>query len=885
MKPLRLEIQAFGPYATRQVIDFEKLSEKGMFLIKGPTGSGKTTIFDAMTFALYGGSSGEDSKSKYGRNDLEEWRCTQADKRLATEVCFTFSVRHHTYQFTRRLTPKRTSLSFSCSAGELDESGVLIPFFENPKKDQLNKKAIELIGLTKEQFRQVMLLPQGQFERFLTASSQDKEDILKRIFDADKWEKYAKSFYDSASERKASLDKTRTEIEVSLKDEGMSAIADLDERIEALENAINDIEARHIHFDSSRKQQQLNNDIKLAEQFKAFHSATGRLTDLQNRKEEMNQKRADYDRALRAESLRLVVEDYEKAENDYQTRLAAFEEKRKGLPDLEQANRDAQKAEQTHKDNSPVADLRAKIGEYQSKSSFYKDVNSLQEQVSSAKKDCLTLQKRLKKAEAAFNRAKDEETAAFKQCETDSCAASEFRKRYYAGINGEIASLLEDHVPCPVCGSIHHPSPAKKSAESVSKAEMEEKEAQAEKSRNALNSSHEAWQKRNDEMKKAREEAEKADRHLDLLANALDIAQTHLIEGISDTEALEKAVDELNEQIKQYEEDGERLRKAVVKAKGKLDDLAGQIRSAEDECKKAEQTRADRKNALDAALTQNHYENLLCVKRDLLSREDRETLHAELVEYGRDCQNAMDDIQVLQKQLAGMTEPDAALFDSRQKEITDEATEYVTRHTELQNKIKHLTQKRENLQEKWTRYQAEIREAEDDLIFARKLRGDSGIGLQRYVLAIMFNQVISEANRMLKKVHGGRYHLYRSDEKNVGNKRGLELKVHDNRSPQTDGRSVSTLSGGEKFLVSLSLSIGMSTIAQKTGVQIEALFIDEGFGTLDDSSVHDAVDILESVRRGSGMIGIISHVQLLESCIPTHLEVRKTREGSTIAPV
>lgn len=115
--------------------------------------------------------------------------------------------------------------------------------------------------------------------------------------------------------------------------------------------------------------------------------------------------------------------------------------------------------------------------------------------------------------------------------------------------------------------------------------------------------------------------------------------------------------------------------------------------------------------------------------------------------------------------------------------------------------------------------------------------------------------------------------------------RGLELKVYDNRSPDTEGRSVAMLSGGEKFLVSLSLSIGMSTVAQKTGVQIEALFIDEGFGTLDDSSIHDAMDILESVRRSSGMIGIIIHVQLLENNIPTHLEVIKANGGSTIVPV
>ena len=175
-----------------------------------------------------------------------------------------------------------------------------------------------------------------------------------------------------------------------------------------------------------------------------------------------------------------------------------------------------------------------------------------------------------------------------------------------------------------------------------------------------------------------------------------------------------------------------------------------------------------------------------------------------------------------------------------------------------------------------------IHQAESDLAFARKLRGDTGIGIQRYVLAVMFNQVIGEANRMLVNVHGGRYQLFRSDEKGTGNKRGLELKVHDNRCPEKEGRTVGMLSGGEKFLVSLALSIGMSTVAQKSGVQIEALFIDEGFGTLDDNSIHDAMNVLDSVRRSSGTIGIISHVQLLEANIPAHLEVVKQEVGSFI---
>ena len=140
MKPLKLELQAFGPFVTRQTVDFEKLSRGGIFLIKGNTGSGKTTIFDAMTFALYGGSSGEDAKSKTGRNDLEQWRCTQADNSLDTYVALTFSVREHTYYFKRSLTFRRVKFASVNEAGEIDENGNVIPFFENPRADFLTDK-------------------------------------------------------------------------------------------------------------------------------------------------------------------------------------------------------------------------------------------------------------------------------------------------------------------------------------------------------------------------------------------------------------------------------------------------------------------------------------------------------------------------------------------------------------------------------------------------------------------------------------------------------------------------------------------------------------------------------------------------------------------------
>ena len=308
------------------------------------------------------------------------------------------------------------------------------------------------------------------------------------------------------------------------------------------------------------------------------------------------------------------------------------------------------------------------------------------------------------------------------------------------------------------------------------------------------------------------------------------------------------------------------------------------IRLAEEEHQKAKSDYQAAEAAVRKALYENGYSELSQPKEDMLSSDKRQLLHERIIAYDADCRRNQEALAQKYAELQEKLEPNEAEFESRSRAIEAEKEEFSRRDAELGTNIERLSEKQGNLGKKWAHHQENIRQAESDLAFAKKLRGDTGIGLQRYVLAIMFNQVIGEANRMLENVHGGRYRLFRSDEKGAGNKRGLELKVHDNRSPEKEGRSVSMLSGGEKFLVSLALSIGMSTVAQKTGVQIEALFIDEGFGTLDDKSIHDAMEILEKVRRTSGMIGIISHVQLLEATIPVHLEVVKEDNGSRINP-
>lgn len=882
MKPIRLELQAFGPYVTKQVIDFEKLSEKGIFLIKGPTGSGKTTIFDAMTFALYGGSSGETEKAKSGRNDLEEWRCSQADDKTATYVSFTFSVRGRRYVFTRKLEMKRKNLSTLYEAGEIDEAGNVIPFFERPKKDDLTQKAEELIGLTKDQFRQVVLLPQGQFERFLTAPSGEKEDILKKIFGAEQWEKYAQAFSAEAEGRKRQLDEEKASIDSSLSEEGLSSVDELKALIAEKKTEQDEIGKAHEEFAGKQKQDALIEDRNLFERFRPLHELEQKMCALEEQKEELAEKRRAYEQAEAAETLRNPIVSYEDAQEQLQKR----EQDRCALEsgfDAARTEEAAAKEEKTkHEQQSPVAELMKKRGIYEEKRDTYEGLQKLREAYAAARAVWETASEVNTDAEKAYDTAVSKAQSSKTDYDRAEQDAKEARDRYYAGIYGEIAASLTDETACPVCGSTVHPHPAQKLPDSISKEEVDEKEETAARLKRLWDKAEQQRLQAEQNRNEKRALLSKAETDRETAKATLEAAGKNLIDGIADVTALEEAISAIDESVNAYRTETERLNEAHAAALQKLNELTAKIYTAKAEEAAAQEALALAKEELDRLLVENGYTDYLHVKSLLIDNAERTKLHEEIVGYATSCESTAEELEKKKNELHGKEEPDSAEFEQRQKEIDTESETFNAENAKLKTTIERLEKKHKSLSDKQAHFDAEIMQAESDLAFARKLRGGTGVGLPRYVLAVMFNQVIGEANQMLSKVHGGRYYLFRSDDKGSGNKRGLELKVHDNRSPEKEGRSVSMLSGGEKFLVSLSLSIGMSAVAQKSGVQIEALFIDEGFGTLDDSSIHDALDVLDGVRKGSGIVGIISHVALLEDNIPTHLEVVKSEAGSSI---
>ena len=236
MRPIKVEFQAFGPYVGYEKVDFEALSSKGLFLICGKTGIGKTMILDAMTFALFGKSSG------HGRDDFESMRCTNADFDTNTFVRFEFENQGEYYLFERRLERKRKNLSAAYNVSRKEEDGVYRPLMENAKEKAVNEKAVEIIGLEYEQFRQVIVLPQGQFERLLTSNSDEKEKILTNIFGEDKWQAIAERFYDRAEKRKNEQKLIQEKIRNSLVEEGCDSIAMLEQAVMEKKNQAETLE-------------------------------------------------------------------------------------------------------------------------------------------------------------------------------------------------------------------------------------------------------------------------------------------------------------------------------------------------------------------------------------------------------------------------------------------------------------------------------------------------------------------------------------------------------------------------------------------------------------------------------------------------------------------
>ena len=878
MKPCTVEFQAFGPYAGHELVDFEKLAARGLFLICGKTGTGKTMILDAITFALYGKSSG------HGRDDFEAMRCTNAAFDVTTYVRFTFENNGIYYRFERRLERKRKNLSASYMVWQKDENGTWTAMFENAKEKMLNEKAEEIIGLSYEQFRQVIVLPQGQFEKFLTSDSADKEKILTSIFGEEKWQAVAQLMFEEATERRQQLKSLQEQISNSLQEEACETLAELEAVIAQKKERLVTMEAAYQEGACEKQIRALRDRLALVSRFQDLYRGKARVRayeEKQHDRAEQEKRIQDARRAEKVKELLLELHRAEAAQAERKTAVraadqAAGQAKQQAEQILLQVTAQQQKNDEIEEKKAQKIQLTAKITDYES-------IAALEQ----------NFQKQRKAAESALQEAEQEKQVyesyapklvmLHEAYETDMEEHRKLLAAYLAGITGELAASLVEGQPCPVCGSREHPQKAVRTEADTSKEHVEEKRAEAE----AVYQKLQQTMQKQEQAKKKYEEKQRLAQELQLAKEAaytrLVEMQNNLIPEIGSLAELQKKLQQLTDEIGKDTEKLQSLTKMLEQANNTVAETAAKAELARQEEELTQKKQEAAMQAVAKGLSEHGFADIKEAEQLLMGEKELEGMRRQIADYDAGKKAAEEQVMRLQEELGRQQEPDEEACKTELARLEKLQETYAKETAVLSETIRRLSQKADKLAQAGEGLEEKLLEAEQDLAFAKKLRGDAGTGLQRYVLGILFSSVIAAANRMLSMVHGGRYRLFRSDEKAQGsNKRGLELKVYDKNSEEHEGRFVSTLSGGEKFLASLALSIGMSTIAQKSGIRIEALFIDEGFGSLDEDSITDAMQILGSIQQANGLVGIISHVQLLQERIPTKLRVEETEKGSHI---
>lgn len=878
MKPCTVEFQAFGPYAGHELVDFEKLAARGLFLICGKTGTGKTMILDAITFALYGKSSG------HGRDDFEAMRCTNAAFDVTTYVRFTFENNGIYYRFERRLERKRKNLSASYMVWQKDENGTWTALFENAKEKMLNEKAEEIIGLSYEQFRQVIVLPQGQFEKLLTSDSADKEKILTSIFGEEKWQAVAQLMFEEATERRQQLKSLQEQISNSLQEEVCETLAELEVVIAQKKERLVTMEAAYQEGACEKQIRALRDRLALVSRFQDLRRGKARVRayeEKQHDRAEQEKRIQDARRAEKVKELLLELHRAEAAQAERKTAVraadqAAGQAKQQAEQILLQVTAQQQKNDEIEEKKAQKIQLTAKITDYES-------IAALEQ----------NFQKQRKAAESALQEAEQEKQVyesyapklvrLHEAYETDMEEHRKLLAAYLAGITGELAASLVEGQPCPVCGSREHPQKAVRTEADTSKEHVEEKRAEAE----AVYQKLQQTMQKQEQAKKKYEEKQRLAQELQLAKETaytrLAEMQNNLIPEIGSLAELQKKLQQLTDEIGKDTEKLQSLTKMLEQANNTVAETAAKAELARQEEELTQKKQEAAMQAVAKGLSEHGFADIKEAEQLLMGEKELEGMRRQIADYDAGKKAAEEQVMRLQEELGRQQEPDEEACKTELARLEKLQETYAKETAVLSETIRRLSQKAEKLALAGEGLEEKLLEAEQDLAFAKKLRGDAGTGLQRYVLGILFSSVIAAANRMLSMVHGGRYRLFRSDEKAQGsNKRGLELKVYDKNSEEHEGRFVSTLSGGEKFLASLALSIGMSTIAQKSGIRIEALFIDEGFGSLDEDSITDAMQILGSIQQANGLVGIISHVQLLQERIPTKLRVEETEKGSHI---
>ena len=918
MRPLKLTIAGFGPYAGVQELDFETLGGSGLYLITGDTGAGKTTIFDALTFALFGEASGENREPGMLRS-----KYAKAEDPTYVELTFAYDGKEYTVkrnpEYERAKTRGTGTTRQAADAILTYPDGHVVT-----KLKDVDKSIREIIGLTREQFSQVAMISQGDFRKLLQADTKERQKIFRDIFGTGLFVTLQNQLKEKAGEVRDQKDQASRSIQqyiggmVCDGDSPLSVdakkaragelpIAGVMELFEALLQADRDAEKQ---LDTNLAEIEVELERITARLTQAESYAAAKKSLRENEKAEAEQVAALGAAQIALDEAQATIPEQEEiatsitqidlllpSYDELKTKTDALDDAQKKTADAKADQQAAQDSKATLADE--IAALKAEQVSLADAAAKKEKMIANRQQLEDRKAKLQTLTDSL--ADLADQRQLlAEKQADYLSADTESTRLlQEYEAKNRAFLSeqaGILASTLRDGIACPVCGSTTHPDPATLSENAPTEAEVKK-------------------------AKKAYDTAQKATEKASLSAGKQQAVVT-----ITES-ALLKEIENLLP--------GTPLEDAAPAAQMQVDDLAEQITALDTQIAAAE-TQITRKQTLDAlipkkekalseadtklaaakeqiaalAASAEELEKQIAALREKLAFPDKaaaetekKTLQSKLQVlknvltaaesmFSQSKENLAATraaIEQLRKQLEGGTEADVDALKRHKDELAAQKGTITTAQKAVHTRITTNESARKNIE----KMQAEMEILESRFAWMKaladtangNLSGKDKIMLETYIQTTYFDRILERANIRLRKMSGGQYDLKRR--RTAGNKQsqsGLELDIMDHIN--TTERSVNTLSGGEAFLASLALALGLSDEVQmSTGIKLDTLFVDEGFGSLDSEALSKAYATLAGLTEGNRLVGIISHVAELKERIDKQIVVSKLKTGGSMAQI
>lgn len=909
MRPLKITMSAFGPYAGEVTLDMQKLGKSGIYLITGDTGAGKTTIFDAISYALYGEASGN-----YRENTTLRSKYASADTPTFVELEFEYN--NEIYKINRNPEyprPNKRGEGFtkqSANAELVMPDGSVIT-----KIKEVSAKVEEIIGINKNQFSQIAMIAQGDFRKLLNCETNERSKIFRKIFKTEPYHNIEIKLSSLFNELKRNREKEKSGIEqyinqlkcnendtLSLELERAKSGDVLIEDVIKLAGEI--INKDTLEYTKTQKNiesineeiEKINSNIKLYENQeatkKAYAKASAQL-------EELKTKRNECEKAYKsAEAQRERLDDLTRKINLINSKMPKYDE----LKSLENSiNERAQSFEKSNNSlklkQQEITSLEKEIDEKSKALEEVKGADLLVQKLTVQKEEINKKAETLKELKTEIDRCKTEQknlknAQSFAKSALDEYGAleNEYNQIYIAFFNeqaGIIADELKDGEPCPVCGSTSHPNLARKSENAPSQADVE--------------SAQNLVKKAQEKADKARDTASALKSRFDEIAANVKSAAKKLFgtddnvfdDYNSNINALKKEYDRTlallktaNEKLNLYQKLDKEIPKIQKKQKSLSDEISTlNTQKASDEAFISENTKrvTSIKSELDfesADLAKDKLKEYTNLSNDIKNAIEKSKNDFDDVKSKYDTQkgkkasfeNALKEFKEID--LASLNEKSLKLNEHK-KDVDETEKSLYSRIENNKSRVDDISKKRDILKgydDKYVWLKALSETANGDI------SGKEKITLETFVQMTYFDSIIRKANIRLLTMSDGQYELVRrSDAETLKKNEGLALDVIDHFNGSS--RSVSTLSGGESFMASLCLALGLSDEIQSSngGIKLDTMFVDEGFGSLDGEALDRALSALTSLSQGNRLVGIISHVDALRDRIDNKIVITKDR--------